>query len=104
MLYTQLNASNCCNPFSYTLLTIQVITLFHKRNVSTHGPYDWMDMQCCMPRQHCTERKDWRHMSDPRVEVLNIFGIQTALGNADFHKESYRTCTLNKVGGLEYCP
>jgi hypothetical protein len=81
-----------------------VITLFHKRNVSTHGPYDWMDMQCCMPRQHCTERKEWRHMSDPRVEVLNIFGIQTALGNADFHKESYRTCTLYEVGGLEYCP
>lgn len=90
--------------FVRSLLTAQIITMFHKRNLSQHGPFDWFDMQCCMPRQHCTERKEWRHMSDPRVAVVNIFGIQTALGNADFHKESYRTCTLHEWGGLESCP
>lgn len=61
-------------------------------------------MQCCLPRQHCTERKLWKHMADPAVPVLNIFGIQTALGNADFHKESYRTCALTPVPTLDYCP
>lgn len=78
--------------------------MFHKRQLNANAPYDWMDMQCCLPRQHCTERKKWLHMSDPGVKILNIFGIQTALGNADFHRESYRTCELHAMGDLAYCP
>jgi hypothetical protein len=78
--------------------------MFHKRETNKNGPYDWMDMQCCMARQHCTDRKDWKHISDAAVRIVNIFGIQTALGNADFHRESYRTCALNEMGDLERCP
>ena len=78
--------------------------MFHKRQLSTNGPYDWMDMQCCLPRQHCTERKEWKHIADTDVRILNIFGIQTALGNADFHKESYRACKLNILGDQDFCP
>jgi len=83
---------------------MQIITMFHKRELNTNKPLDWYGMQCCLPRQHCTERKLWKHMKETDVKILNIFGIQTVLGNADFHKESYRTCLLNKALTLDYCP
>jgi hypothetical protein len=82
----------------------QVITMFHDRSLSRHQPFDWLDMQCCLPRQHCTERKKWLHIKDPGVKIVNIFGIQTVLGNADFHKESYRTCELHEFGEIDHCP
>jgi hypothetical protein len=67
-------------------------------------PFDWYDMQCCLPRQHCTERKNWLHIKDPTIPVINIYGIQVALGNADFHREKYRACSLDIYGLNEYCP
>ncbi|KAJ1380521.1 hypothetical protein B484DRAFT_412025, partial [Ochromonadaceae sp. CCMP2298] len=84
-----------------------IITKFHNRSIDTHRPTDWADMSCCLPRQTCQGgRKTWRHIREkgdkagtPEVAILNIYGIQTALGNADFHKESYRTCRLESQEG-----
>lgn len=52
-------------------------------------------MTCEMPLQFCTDRKSWQHVSNVSVPILNIFGIQVPLGNADFHKEQYRACSLS---------
>lgn len=72
---------------------------FHPRS-----PYDWMDMQCCLPRQHCTERNDWRKVSNTSVPVVNIFGLQVPLGNSNFHSEMYRACVLRESTNHHECP
>lgn len=82
----------------------QVITLFHKRKISRRRPYDWLDMSCCLPRQHCEDRKNWIHISKDNVSILNIYGIQVPLGNSNFHAETYRTCKLDLIGGIDECP
>lgn len=85
-----------------------IITLHHKRTPSNSSPFQWMDMTCCLPRQHCTERKNWVHFSDAKnLSLLNIYGIQVPLGNANFHAETYRACTLRTKSGNEsenICP
>jgi hypothetical protein len=57
-------------------------------------PLDWIDMKCLLPYQHCTDRKQWIHVSNDSLPILNIYGIQIPLGNSDFHKESFRACHL----------
>eukprot|EP01034_Spumella_vulgaris_P026815 gene26815-33456_t len=32
-----------------------ILTLHHKRPVSRSGPFDWMDLSCCLARQKCTD-------------------------------------------------
>lgn len=76
-----------------------ILALHHKRAASRSGPADWMDMQCCLPRQHCTERKEWVHVSNAsHLPLLNIYGIQVPLGNSNFHAETYRACNLTASG------
>ena len=29
------------------------------------------------------------------MPILSVFGLQVALGNANFHKETYRACVLS---------
>jgi hypothetical protein len=65
---------------------------------------DWVDMNCCLPRQNCVDRKGWLNFKDEKVPILNVFGLQVALGNVNFHLESYRQCDLNVLGGLDFCP
>jgi hypothetical protein len=43
-------------------------------------------------------------ITKPTVPVLNIFGLQVALGNVNFHEEIYRPCQLNEAGGMSFCP
>ena len=38
------------------------------------------------------------------VIIILLIGLQVALGNADFHREKYRNCTLDIYGNQEYCP
>lgn len=68
------------------------------------GPTDWMDMQCCLPRQHCTDRKGWVKVSNTSVPVVEIFGLQVPLGNSNFHAELYRACTLRDSTNQHECP
>ncbi len=77
---------------------------FHKRVTANNGPYDWMDMQCCLTRQHCTDRKEWMHVSNTSVPIVQIYHIQVPLGNADFHRENYRGCKLRASHEVGYCP
>lgn len=65
-------------------------------------------MTCCLQRQNCNGRKEWSSITNPAVPLLNIFGLQVALGNVNFHLEVYRPCQLNQAGGLAgglaFCP
>ncbi len=82
-----------------------ILKLHHKRPPSSGGPFDWMDLSCCLPRQNCVERKEWVHVSNTSLPVLNIYGIQVPLGNSNFHAESYRGCVLRNGTGPNFsCP
>ncbi len=83
-----------------------ILTLHHHRPPSSSGPFDWLDMHCCLPRQHCTERKNWMHVSNASaLSLLNIYGIQVPLGNSNFHAETYRACALTNSSGTNFtCP
>lgn len=86
---------------------LDVLKYRHKREPSnaSNGPYDWMDMTCCMPRQNCRERKDWMHVGNTSVPAVNIYGLEVPLGNNDFHAERYRACTLSESSSPHmYCP
>ncbi len=82
----------------------QILTGRYDRPLSTHQPLDWTDMNCCLQRQNCNGRKEWMSITKPTVPVLNIFGLQVALGNVNFHEEIYRPCQLNEAGGMPFCP
>ena len=84
-----------------------VLKYRHKREpINLHnGPYDWMDMTCCMPRQNCRERKQWLHVSNVSVSSINVYGLEVPLGNNNFHAETYRACVLSESSSPHmYCP
>lgn len=85
-----------------------ILTDFHKRqnltDITTSSPFAWSDMNCCLERQNCGNRKSWLSVKDSRVPVLNIYGLYVPLGNANFFEETYRTCNLNEYGDWAYCP
>jgi hypothetical protein len=56
-----------------------IIERYH-RNVSEHQYMDWMHMSCCLERQNCGNRKSWKSVGEPVVKILNIYGLQVALG------------------------
>jgi len=76
----------------------------HKREISKVGDNDWTGMNCCMPRQNCVTRSTWVNAKSMALSFLNIFGLQVALGNCNFHSELFRACTLYPKGGVEICP
>ncbi|RYH05962.1 hypothetical protein EON65_43465 [archaeon] len=81
-----------------------MVTAFHNRSL-TPAPPSWEDLQCCIPRQHCTERHDWQHVSNASaVPILSLYGIPVPLGNSNFHAETYRYCTLATSTDLHVCP
>mmetsp|Transcript_8776 Transcript_8776/g.19256 ORF Transcript_8776/g.19256 Transcript_8776/m.19256 type:complete len:454 (-) Transcript_8776:395-1756(-) len=66
---------------------------------------DWALRRCCLPRQNCVDRKDWLPLKDPRVPVINFYGLLVPLGNVNFLQESFRSCSLGNYGGEQaYCP
>lgn len=88
---------------SNSLLLFSQIVRFHKRAVVRLPDLQWLNMSCCLPRQRCTERKSWIHISNSSMPILSVYGLQVALGNANFHKETYRACALSKTR-LDICP
>jgi len=59
-----------------------------------------------MPRQNCVERSSWISPRDSNSGLLfsNIYGLQVALGNADFHAETFRQCTSLLGEHRDICP
>lgn len=55
---------------------------------------DWKKLSCCIPMQHCTDRKAWVHVANPALPLLNYSGIIIPLGNSNFLLEEYRPCFL----------
>ena len=92
-------------PHRLMAYPVSVLTAFHKRIAAVDAPFDWQDMQCCLTRQFCTDRAEWTHVSNvSTVPVVQIYHIQVPLGNADFHRESYRGCRLRPSNEVGFCP
>ena len=86
------------------LTSMQVISRTLGRSLSAVGPWQWQRMSCCMPRQNCKNRDSWVSARDVTLRFLNMFGLQVALGNCNFHLETFRTCKLYPDGILPFCP
>ena len=81
--------------FMYIFIYVQVLQDTHQRNLSSNAPMDWYDYRCCLPRQHCVERKSWISIKNHSVPIIQLFGLQIALGNINFHEEKFRACSLS---------
>ena len=90
-----------------------VLTQFHQRDIfknipsqalKGHSVRDWEGMNCCLRRQNCYDRREWIKVKNQTVPLVSVYGIITPLGNANFHSEEYRYCTLYKRGHMEICP
>ena len=90
-----------------------VLLHFHKRDIfkdapsqalKGYGPEDWRNMNCCLRRQNCYDRHEWVKVKNDSVAIVSVYGIITPLGNANFHAETYRHCTLYRQGQVEICP
>ncbi len=85
--------------------------------------FGFENYSCCLNRQNCLNRNDWVHGSDPKVTFMRIYGIlcsfvllcysnnffllvgmSVALGNCNFHQETYRTCTVRSKDKTTICP
>lgn len=76
----------------------------YKREKDASSLTAWEGLNCCMPRQNCVTRSTWVSPMDKALSFLQIFGLQVALGNCNFHAESFRACKLYPNGGIEVCP
>ena len=38
-------------------IILQLISHIYRKNTSDFQPMDWLDMNCCLPRQNCGDRK-----------------------------------------------
>ncbi len=65
-----------------------------------------MDLSCCLPRQRCENRDSWVSIRDVEgknntatasypVPILSLFGLYTAMGNANFLDEKYHSCKMS---------
>ena len=89
------------------LLLLQLLRKYHRFDgPSGETVHSWTNMTCCMPRQNCIERNSWirAHTNDQRLKFAEILGLQVALGNANFHEESFRACTDLSLNHIEICP
>jgi len=82
---------------------LDVLKYKHARAASNTGEYDWYDLSCCMPRQNCKGRKNWKPVADHSVPMVRIYGLEIPLGNSNFHSEEYRACVLSMNINM-YCP
>lgn len=79
----------------------RVIGEVHKRPLPPEN--QWMNQSCCLPRQNCIERKEWKSIKHEAVPVINYYGLYVPLGNVNFLDEQYRYCSLTDYVG-DYCP
>lgn len=69
------------------------LTTFH--DIHTHS--------CCLDTgDYGYSRIHWKHVSDPAVNVVNIFGVDAILGHSNFWSQRYRTC--NVTSPRHACP
>merc|ERR1719215_315468 len=84
-----------------------VISKVFTRDPKSIKENKWMTQSCCMRRQNCIHRKDWKFLKerDPKddVAVISYYGLYVPLGNVNFLDEKYRTCKLSEYTG-DYCP
>lgn len=65
---------------------------------------EWTNASCCLPKQRCTSRAAWVPIKSPAVPIVEIYGLNVALGNTNFLKESLRACELYPSGRVDMCP
>ena len=101
----------CAAPYlsvlSMTNVSSQLLRQFHRDDQPAPAHWgDWTAASCCMPRQNCVERDSWVQARDSKsgLQFANIYGIQVALGNANFFEERFRTCAKLLPAHLEVCP
>lgn len=100
-----MSSSQVLNELNRTLTLGHSINTLHAVNEATSAGIshnestylEWMGHSCCAPRQFCQERKSWISIKNESVPILNVYGIQVALGNNNFHLESFRACKLLTV-------
>jgi hypothetical protein len=102
---TSTSPSHMMLPHRLMPYSSRVIAEAHKRDLAPMVDGAWASQSCCLPRQNCQERKSWLPITDPKVPVINYYGLYVPLGNVNFLAESYRSCTLTGyVGEKGYCP
>jgi len=82
----------------------EILIETQKRQPNDANINDWLNMNCCLPRQNCEDRLGWHNADSPSLPYLRIGGFQVALGNADYRKEKFRPCVLYPEGGVDICP
>jgi len=86
----------------------RAIAEVHKRDISNTLDGAWSAQRCCMQRQNCRERKNWLPLRDPKVPIINYYGLYVPLGNVNFLAEQYRHCTIIEGEGIpgedDFCP
>ena len=56
---------------------LDVLKFKHEREPTSHRtPFDWIDKSCCMPRQNCKRRDNWKSVADRSVPSVNIYGLE----------------------------
>ncbi len=82
--------------------------------------FAWQEHSCCFKWHQCEHRRDWVNI-DVRfpferkyegaslngklgpVPLVKIYGLNVALGNGNFHTESYRSCNFSSTI-VDICP
>lgn len=64
----------------------------------------WKNVSCCLPSQRCTSRESWVSVQSTAAPIVQIYGLNVALGNTNFLKEHLRACVLHTAGRLQTCP
>jgi hypothetical protein len=76
-------------PHRLTPYPEAVLVHVYHRNASKVAPQAWMNMTCCLPRQNCLTRREWKSIQDHAVPHLNIYGFQVALGESQLYASHF---------------
>ena len=103
MMYDHLKKypSRMILPHRLMVYSDRIMNEIHKKTIDLQHN-KWMTQSCCMPRQNCNERKDWKPIAHNDVHVINYYGLYVPLGNVNFLTETYRTCKIGDY--VPYCP
>ena len=103
MMYDHLKKypSRMILPHRLMVYSDRIMKEIHKKTIDMNSN-KWMTQSCCMPRQNCNERKEWKPIAHDDVHVINYYGLHVPLGNVNFLTETYRTCKISDY--VPYCP
>lgn len=61
--------------------------------------------RCCMDTGgHGETRIHWKHFKQDAVKLVQVHGVPTIMGNANFISEKYRICNISLTERYEACP